>query len=161
MTVERPAGMSIWEEQLYDHLTGHIESEGAILDEYGDLAAGSTGHVRYLLELIAADEARHHHLYEEWARTIRNLTLTGEIGDGIPNVRPEDDPGSVVQAVSRLLAIEEADEKELRQLRKSLEDFESTTLWPLLVDLMRLDTEKHIRILNYLRQHARRTQKGR
>jgi hypothetical protein len=157
---ERPVGLSSWEERLYDHLLEHVETERAVLDEYDELASRSSGHVRYLLEMIGTDEARHHHLYEQWAATIREMAQLRDATDGIPPLHAEDDPHAVVRAAEHLLAVEREDETELRRLRKDLTDFEDTTLWPLLVDLMRLDTQKHIKILEFLRRHARQTIKA-
>ena len=28
------AGASVWEQEIYDHVSGHVVTEGAILDEY-------------------------------------------------------------------------------------------------------------------------------
>ena len=40
---------------------------------------------------------------------------------------------------------------------KTFKDFRRTTIWPLLAELMALDTQKHIRILEFLLQHAKET----
>ena len=159
---ERPAGLSVWEQQLYDLLHDHISTEGGLLAEYDDLAAQSHGHVKYLVEMIGDDEARHHRLFEQWANSIADMgTLQDRPDESLPTVRAEEDPERVASAAERLLAIEHEDARELRRLRKDLVDFEDTTIWPLLVDLMRLDTEKHVLILEFLRRHARQTIKHR
>ncbi len=157
---ERPLGLSVWEQRLYDLLHDHIETEGGLLAEYDDLAARSTGHVKYLVEMIGDDEARHHRLFEQWANAIADMgTLQERTDESLPSVHTEEDPERVADAAERLLAIEHEDARELRKLRKELTDFEDTTIWPLLVDLMRLDTEKHVLILEFLRRHARQTLK--
>lgn len=71
-------------------------------------------------------------------RRAERVGLLQVADDGIPPLRAEEDPQAVVTAVEHLLEIERADDAELRHLRKDLADFEDTTLWPLLVDLMRL-----------------------
>jgi hypothetical protein len=38
-----------------------------------------------------------------------------------------------------------------------LKDVRRTTVWPLLVEVMTLDAQKHILILKFLRDHAKRT----
>jgi rubrerythrin len=160
-TTERPVGLSVWEQALYDVLVGHITNEGELLGEYDDLAARSSGHVRYLIDMIGDDEARHHALFRRWANSLRALPLEAEGDDVLPPVHAEEDPERVADAADRLLDIERADQRELRKLRKELDDFEDTTLWALVVELMQLDTEKHIRILEFLRRHARETLKAR
>ena len=51
-----------------------------------------------------------------------------------------------------LLASEKKDRTELRRLRRRLRSY-SGTMWPLLIDLMLLDTDKHTRILRYVLKH--------
>jgi len=138
-----------------------VTSEAGLLDEYTALAERSSGHVRFLLEIIGEDEARHHHLYEQWAASIRAASVLAESSDGIPSVHAEDDPAAVVASAERLIALEEQDAKELRGLRKEIKDYEGTTLWPLLVELMEHDTQKHLAILRFLRSHAKDTLKHR
>jgi rubrerythrin len=156
---EPPVGLSVWERELYDHLLQHIELEHTVLDEYEALAATAGGHVGYLLRLIGDDEKRHHALFQQWAAALRGMAALQEVPEGLPFLQKEDDPEAVLHAVERLLAIEHDDGKELRKLRKDVSDVEDTTLWGLVVELMRLDTEKHIRILEFLRRHARQTLK--
>jgi hypothetical protein len=57
-----------------------------------------------------------------------------------------------VKQTKRLLASEKKDRAELRRLRRRLRSY-SGTIWPLLIDLMRSDTQKHIHILRYLVRH--------
>lgn len=157
---DRPVGLSVWEQQLLDTITSHIANEGEMLAEYDDLAARSNGHVKFLVELIGDDEARHHKLFEQWANALRAFPFESTAADALPALHREDDPERVASAADRLLFVEREDDKELKRLRKELGDVEDTTLWALMVDLMRLDTAKHIRILEFLRHHARETIKG-
>jgi rubrerythrin len=159
-TGERRVRLSEWEERLYDHLTRHVASESALLHRYEELAKRETGHVRFLLELIGEDEARHHRLYQQWVDTINELPLTPPPG-GLPDLVQEQDPKALSAAVDELLTVEHDDTHHLRQLRKELKDFRHTTIWSLLVELMESDTQKHIKILEFLRDHAKATAKHR
>ncbi len=158
---DEPVGLSVWEQELYDLLRDHVRSESEVLDRYGDLADTATGHVRFLIELIAEDEARHHTLYEQWAETIKAMPFIAEPDEGVPDLKPERDPARLLAAIDDLLAFEKQDERQLKQLDKKLKDVRETTIWPLLVELMGLDTRKHIRILEFLREHARKTARAR
>ena len=40
--------------------------------------------------------------------------------------------------------------------QKRFKDYRRTTIWPLLTELMALDTQKHIHILEFLLHHAKR-----
>jgi rubrerythrin len=157
---DRPTGLSVWEEELYDRLTDHVTAESTVLARYDALAESSTGHVQFLLELIAEDEARHHRLFERWAETIKDIGVLVESKDGVPSLVREPDPKALIAAVDDLLEIEKRDAHELKALDKMLKDVRRTTVWPLLVDLMMMDTEKHVRILEFLRHHAQRTARG-
>jgi rubrerythrin len=158
---DRPIGLSVWEQELYERLVQHIASESEVLARYEGLAEESSGHVRFLLDLIAEDEARHHRLYDEWARTVREMVLVTEPGDAVPDLTREPDPDRLVAAVDDLLAVEKDDAQQLKVLEKSLKDVRHTTVWPLLVELMEMDTRKHIKILEFLREHAQHTARGR
>jgi hypothetical protein len=59
----------------------------------------------------------------------------------------------VKAATHKLLDAERRDQSELKKLRKELKPFADTTLWALLVDIMLLETDKHIHAL--LRPHDR------
>jgi rubrerythrin len=158
---DEPVGLSVWEQELYNVLREHVRSESQVLDRYENLADTASGHVRFLIELIAEDEARHHTLYEQWAETIKAMPFIAEPDDGVPDLKPERDPARLLAAIDDLLAFEKQDADQLKKLDKKLKDVRETTIWPLLVELMALDTRKHIRILEFLRDHAKRTARAR
>ena len=153
---DRPIGLSVWEQELYERLVDHIASESEVLARYEGLAEESTGHVRFLLDLIAEDEARHHRLYDQWARTVKEMAMVTEPREAVPDLTREHDPDRLVAAVDDLIAVEKDDAHQLKALEKSLKDVRHTTVWPLLVELMEMDTRKHIKILEFLREHAQR-----
>jgi hypothetical protein len=154
---ETPAGLSVFEREVYELLVDHVAKESAVVDEYDELLERSTGHVRFLLDLIIQDELRHHRVYEEWAETFRSFASFVEPPDGVPNLVQEAEPERLIAALEKLLALEKEDAKQLKDLEKRFKDFRRTTVWPLLAELMAIDTEKHIRILEFLLHHARQT----
>ena len=158
---DEPIGLSVWDQELYETLMHHVAAESEVLERYEGLAAESSGHVRFLLDLIAEDEAQHHRLYEQWARTIREVLLVTEPGGAVPDVTREPDPARLLAAIDDLLQVERSDAHELKALERSLKDVRHTTIWPLLTELMALDTRKHIKILEFLREHAEETAWGR
>jgi hypothetical protein len=158
MTInEAPTGLSVWEREVYGLLVEHAAKESEVVDEYDDLLDESEGHVRYLLGLIVQDELRHHAVYEEWAETFRSFATLVEPADGVPNLVREPEPERLIAALEKLLALENEDAKHLKELEKQFKDFRRTTIWPLLAELMALDTQKHIRILEFLLHHAKQT----
>ena len=69
------AGASVWEEELYSHLTNHASDEQATIERYRELAAGSDSETfRYLVTQIVDDEKRHHRWMGELAATIKSAS---------------------------------------------------------------------------------------
>lgn len=62
---------------------------------------------------------------------------------------------ALAEDTQRLLKAEEDDRIALEQLRKRLRPFRGITLWDLIVDLMLLDTEKHIHILQAIAKNTK------
>jgi rubrerythrin len=148
-------GASVTERELVHLLARHGQEEGKLLERYQRFAEGAASPaVRYLVQLILDDERRHHRLLAEVANTIAWGWSENSPGDATPEILPQEDPGGPLAKETReLLAVEEADRAELRRLRKELRDYEDTTMWALLVDLMLLDTEKHTDILRFILTH--------
>ena len=138
--------------ELVALLARHGTEEGRILAEYESLSA-HTGDAaaRYLIDLILADERRHHRTLAEIATSMAWDTLDGK--SAVPSLgwRPDE---ALAAATRRLRTYEEDDRGELQSLRRKLRPFEETTLWGLLVDLMILDAEKHATILRFLERDA-------
>lgn len=151
-SIEIPAGLSTSEAELYRHLVTHVELESGLASLYDELAAYPTEYVGFLASLIAEDERRHHRLYELWAETLRGMAELREAG--LPWLEKEFDPDGLVAATDRLLAFERQDLDHLKDLSRSIKDLRDTTLWGLVLELMRADTEKHIKILDFIRAHA-------
>jgi len=152
-------GASVWEEELYEFLTSHEQSEREVLDEYQEAATSSgSSAFRYLSALIVEDEIRHHRVFVELASALKT---DAELRPEEPVVPRLDhwgpDTAHVVRTTEELLERERADAKELRRLVSHLREVKDTTLWQLLVKLMEMDTAKHIEILEFVLQHARRT----
>lgn len=150
-------GASVWEQDLYDHLTSHVANERDLLRGYQQAAADSSSAAfRYLTALIVEDEIRHHRMFEELASALRTDAELRPQEPAIPYLDDwGGDPQRVIEVTERLLAQEESDAAALKKLSKQLNDVKDTTLWQLLVKLMEMDTAKHIEILRFVRKHAR------
>ena len=150
-------GASAWEQDLYAHLTEHVQNERELLQEYV-AAAEATGSkaLAYLVKLLIEDERRHHILFEELAASLKSSAeLTGQ-DPVVPWVDFERVGTSVRDLTDRLMEREQQDLRELKKLQKELRDVKDTTLWSLLIDLMQRDTDKHIAILRFARGHTKK-----
>jgi len=148
----RATGASVDEYDVVGWITRHGEEEGALLSEYERFADEAPSPVtRYLVNLIVEDERRHHRVLAEIAHAIAWGTVR-EARPAVPRLVEGGADAEFVKQTKRLLASEKKDRAELRRLQRRLRSY-SGTIWPLLIDFMRSDTEKHIHILRYLVRH--------
>jgi hypothetical protein len=160
VTTTNIPGASVWEQRMFDHLTSHGVVEGEILNTYKELAEGgeTSAAFRYLAGIILEDEVRHHQMFADLAEAMRQ---TGQIrveDEPIPHLAGlRKDKDLIMEVTERLLKVERDDKKELKALAKEYKPYRDTTLWGLLVELMRLDTEKHIMILKFMRDRSKDT----
>ena len=111
-------GASVSEQQLYDHLIEHTDSEQEILQDYERLAETTESPAfAYLARLILDDERRHHQLLHDLAETVRTTSmLTGEPSP-IPDVGAfRADREKILAETERFLAAEESDNSDLDRL---------------------------------------------
>jgi len=154
MTVT-PRGASKWEGRVFQLMQSHAATEEKVEAEYYELASSiDAADVKFLIELILADEIRHHQWLDQLSNSVKAL-IEMEPEPEIPWLRALNNPGDLLKTTKRFLAIEEDDAKELRHLLKELESVQDTTLWALIVKLILLDTKKHIEILQFIRHRAK------
>jgi rubrerythrin len=130
--------------------SAHVREERYVLERYEELAATTADPgTRFLLELILEDERRHHELFERLGASATG----GPEGAAVPGPpEPEAEHATaLLEQTTRFLEIERDDAAGLKRLGRELKPGAHDTMWRLLVEVMELDTEKHIRILEYLR----------
>jgi hypothetical protein len=158
MTDESSAGPSDWERNLYAHLTSHVESESALLKEYSAAAQTSPSRAMgYLVNLLIEDEIRHHRIFSELADSLKTEALLGGKDTAVPYMDFDQTANhdAVLDLTAQLLDQEQRDAHELRRLQHELRSVKDTSLWSILIELMERDTQKHIAILRFAREHTR------
>jgi hypothetical protein len=151
------AGASVWEQELFDHISDHGAREGAMLSEYQRLAEDESlsAAFRYTARLILDEERRHHATFDDLATAVRQMAELREDEQPIPPLRElRRDRDRIRDVTERLLKAERDDVEALERLRKQMHLVKDTTLWSLLVELMEHDTQKHIKILRFIRSHC-------
>lgn len=144
-----------WDQAILDELEGHVESERELLVEYARAAQEvEAPDLRFLVDLILEDERRHHRLFQEMAAALQGVREWRTTSPAVPGLSRRPLPDEVRKLTERFLAAERDDRRQLRALGRRLRPVADTTLWALLVDLMLLDTEKHLRILGFIEEHA-------
>ena len=148
-------GLSEWEADLVAQFREHTDSEADLIDAYADVAAGSgDGFVSYLLHMLLEDERRHHRMFRELANSILGSANLTTVDPHVPSITPVDDAERLRDTAVRFLALERQDLDQLGRLRRRLRSVRESTLWDLLIDLAERDTGKHIRILEFIRDHT-------
>ena len=148
-----------WARALAKHLTWHMDTEREVLREYGRLAEETTDeHIRYLINLILDDEVRHHRLFQEMVNWLRAETESREVvGPRLPAHQSmgAEERDRLRSKTDELLRFEREDAKELRELKGDIDTVKDTAWWSILIESMELDTRKHVRILEFIRNEAR------
>jgi hypothetical protein len=148
--VKPPAGASVWEERMHQYLVEHMAHEGAILEQYVAAADQSPSKaLTFLVNIVVEDEHRHHRWFNELLSSLRSQAVLADEDLAIPLVDLHRSGPEMVRVTEELIANEERDASELKQLRKEMKDLEGNSLWPLVIDLMQRDTEKHLALLHF------------
>lgn len=157
MTTTIP-GASAWTQDLYDHITSHVENERDVLVAYQELADETDSPAfAYLARLILEDERRHHQLLADLAETIRSSAELTNEPLPIPDLAMfRADRERILEQTEWYLDVERDDQKQLARLRKELRDVRDTTLWELIVRLIEHDNEKHRMILEFVHDRAKK-----
>jgi hypothetical protein len=143
------------DQNLLGHFQQHVDGEQELLEAYARFRDQGPEYVGYLTNIILADEARHHRMFQELVNRIRSDIDWRDYGPHVPFVdSPREQAAQLVEATDRLLQFEHEDAKALHRLQKELRPVRDTTLFSLLVELMQLDTKKHIAILQFIRRQA-------
>ena len=153
---ERPPPMSPFDATVLAHLTEHLAGEVEILDEYRLLAASPDAPVRYLAQLILEDEERHHRVLTELANQFRSAASLVDQAPHIPWLTRSTDRHGLARSVRRLRRFERRDLRQLRKLARHLRPVRGSSLDPVIVAALQMDTRKHLR---YLRELHRITRK--
>ena len=150
-------GASAWTQELYDHLMAHVDNERDVLVAYAELAESTDSPAfAYLARLILDDELRHHAMLRDLAETIRAHAELSSEPSPIPDlgmIRADRD--KILAETEWYLEVERQDQKALAKLHKELRDVRDTTIWDLVVRIIRHDNEKHRMILEFVRDRAK------
>ncbi len=147
-----------WEEALHRHLISHVEQEQDLLDAYQSAAEESQSSAfRYLVTVIIEEERRHHATFGELGKTLQTEVEHGADGFAVPRLGHWGfERERILELTEGFLAEEAKDDAALRELEAELDPVKDTTMWPLLVRLMRADTSKHLAILEFIKEHVER-----
>jgi rubrerythrin len=143
---------SVWDDRAFVHIEKHLAVEAEAASSYEALAKCEDPAVRYLAGLIAEDEHRHHQVLAKIA-----TVLQAEVNDvAVPIDHVEvtaERRKELIEEARRLLEMEKADATALKELRHELRSAPEETMWPVLVEMMAFDTDKHVHLLKAIERH--------
>jgi len=140
---------------LSEYIGEHLRTEQGALDAYSRLIEDRPDDaITYLIRTILKDEARHHEIFAEILNSLESIIRWEDITPRVPSARVQpENKEELLETTDRLLELEREDLKELKQLRKAWKKSGGELgMWALLVETAELDTEKHIRMLKYLKE---------
>jgi Arc/MetJ-type ribon-helix-helix transcriptional regulator len=148
-------GATIWQQELFDLLLAHERDEEEVISAYEAFAEEAhSDAVRYLVRLILDDEKRHHRVLSELANTIRADATFEKRGARVPHLDVHHRDDSLLQETDRFLALELKDRAELKHLARKVRTV-GGALDAFVVELLQSDTERHIRILHFIKNAVR------
>lgn len=146
--------------RLAAFLTSHATRERETLDGYRRLARELPSPAfRYLARLILSDEERHHEIFADLGQTVFAFDDLRAPGMPIPRLAAtasDADRRATLDQLEAFAARERDEARDLAALAAGLEPGEEQELWALLVELLREDTERHLRLLQYMQDELHR-----
>jgi hypothetical protein len=138
-------------EELFDQLHAHEQEEAQSLADYEAAASSSPdAGVKYLMGLVIEDERRHHRLSQAMADEVHQSLQWLDNAPALPSITASGaDRDQLLAQTRRFLAVERSGERQLDDLRKRVKALHSGLL-ELIVELMQMDTKKHIHILKHI-----------
>jgi len=137
-----------WWAEIAHEFQAHVREEEHFLRAYRELVAEiGDPSMRLLVELIIEGEERHHQLMARIAGEARDVA--GSRTSVAPRFSAEE-VARLREPTERFLDAEREDRRRLRALADTLRPLRDENLWPLIVELMEIDTRKHVQILEYL-----------
>lgn len=143
-------------ERLMREFEVHEGTEADFLRRYRELAArAGSPLVKFLLTLIIADEEKHRSVIHDVASALSadlTWTKTEHVFSGLYHLG--DDREELIRLTEGFMGLEKRGIRELRRLMKESKGY-YRGLFSLLLQTMIDDSEKHIRILDFLRRRLK------
>jgi uncharacterized protein with von Willebrand factor type A (vWA) domain len=140
-------------ERLMNKFESHEEEEKEFLHQYKEIAGKSKSRfVKFLLQLIISDEEKHHLVTHAMVSTLQGSLRWTQPADAIGSLHEaEEEKDELLKLTQAFIRLEKKGVKEYKKLNKECRDYYHG-LFGLLLDTMIQDSDKHIRILQFLQK---------
>ena len=143
-------------ERLTNEFEAHEGQEGKFLLQYKELVGRTENPlIKFLLQLIVSDEEKHHAVSHAMLSTLKgdlNWTRPEDALRGLYNLGAEKE--KLLELTDGFIRVERQGIKEYKKLIKECKGYYHD-LFVLLFQSMVNDSEKHIKILDFLRQRLK------
>ncbi len=143
-------------ERLANEFEAHEAEEGKFLRQYKDLAGTTKNRmIKFLLQLIISDEEKHHAITHAMVSTLKgdlNWTRPDDAIRGLYDLG--EDKEKLLKLTEDFIRVEKQGITEYKKLIKESKGY-YRDLFVLLFQSMVYDSEKHVKILEFLRQRLR------
>ena len=143
-------------ERLANEFEAHEMQEGKFLRQYKDLAGKTKNRmIKFLLQLIISDEEKHHAITHAMASTLKgdlNWTNPDDAIRGLYDLG--EDKKKLLKLTDDFIRVEKEGLSEYQKLIKESRGY-YRDLFVLLFQSMVRDSEKHVEILEFLRDRLR------
>jgi rubrerythrin len=141
-------------EWLLDAVERHASAESEALGQYEYLASASNDPVIALvMRIIVEDEERHHGLLRRIESSLRDALNWTHSSDSLPDAgNPQHPVASDLAGLARELIDEEHTSARLMRELAHKERNVSSGLHSLLLEMMAMDSDKHARLLQFVRE---------
>lgn len=143
-------------ERLMNEFAAHEEGENVFLQRYKEIAAKTESPVvKFLLRMIISDEEKHHAATQSIVTTLKgDLTWTQPKGALHEVAVPEKEKAEILKLTDEFIRLERQGIKDYKQLMKASEGYYHG-LFVLLLQSMVRDSEKHVEILEFLKNRLK------
>ena len=143
-------------ERLMEEFESHEAQEKKFADRYGEIAEESKNPlVKFLLQLIIADERKHHEITHAMVSTLRGTLTWTRPKDAIRDLADSGGKkGELLRLTEEFIQLEKEGIGEYKKLIKESKGY-YRDLFVLLFQSMIRDSEKHKEILEYLRRRLK------
>jgi len=144
-------------ERLLSEFENHDVKEGEFIRRYKEIAEKSKdSSIKFLLQMIISDEEKHHAIIHAMASSLRGSLNWTKPKDVIPLLSEVgEEKAELLRLTADFIKHEREGVKETKKLVKSSKGYYQG-LFPLLLKSMIHDSEKHVEILDFLRQRLKK-----
>ena len=137
-------------------MENHDLKEGDFIRSYKEIAQKTKdSSIKFLLQMIVSDEEKHHAVIHAMASSLKGSLTWTKPQDALPSGgEVGEERGELLKLTAEFIKHEKEGIKETKQLMKESKGY-YRGLFPLLLQMMVYDSEKHVAVLDFLHKRLK------